>query len=345
MYKELYKQNLSNAEDLQESRRKSILAEQKQNRALLQDKQRDMESIVAVATNAVKTKTNRKFKQRNFADIYGSQYALSLSEWLRERPEQLSDWSLVPCPKGQRCMVVACNGRTEMFNKAGRWQLRFRSALPGDGGGRHVLTILDCVFAKHLNTFYVLDALAFGNQDLLECEAQFRFFWLRSKFEEFELGDTIRGKNDKRFVLLAQHDFENTISVSVALQRYPYWPDNVPELDGFLFYHKEANYTCGTTPLIGWLFPFMVPELLEYKVSEEYLKPLNFVNNQQFIDEFDAKLKQKKHKRQMSTDEVELMDATQIEDNDESELQHLLQAERNLELGIEVNLEEQESIQ
>ena len=34
------------------------------------------------------------------------------------------------------------------------------------------------------------------------------------------------------------------------------------EVDGILFYHKETHYTHGPTPLIGWLKPFMMKEIL-----------------------------------------------------------------------------------
>ena len=29
-----------------------------------------------------------------------------------------------------------------------------------------------------------------------------------------------------------------------------------------MFYHKKTAYTTGETPLVGWLKPFMVPEVL-----------------------------------------------------------------------------------
>ena len=29
----------------------------------------------------------------------------------------------------------------------------------------------------------------------------------------------------------------------------------MPLVDGFMFYHKEAEYQEGTTPLVGWLKP------------------------------------------------------------------------------------------
>ena len=40
------------------------------------------------------------------------------------------------------------------------------------------------------------------------------------------------------------------------------FPNETLELDGLMFYHKKTAYTAGETPLVGWLKPFMVPEVL-----------------------------------------------------------------------------------
>lgn len=34
------------------------------------------------------------------------------------------------------------------------------------------------------------------------------------------------------------------------------------QVDGLLFYHKQTHYTPGSTPLVGWLRPYMVPDIL-----------------------------------------------------------------------------------
>lgn len=34
-------------------------------------------------------------------------------------------------------------------------------------------------------------------------------------------------------------------------------------MDGVLFFHKEVHYTPGISPLVIWLLPYMVPEVLE----------------------------------------------------------------------------------
>ena len=43
------------------------------------------------------------------------------------------------------------------------------------------------------------------------------------------------------------------------------------QVDGLLFFHKRTHYTFGRTPLVGWLKPYMVPEILGVSVPEAYL--------------------------------------------------------------------------
>lgn len=40
------------------------------------------------------------------------------------------------------------------------------------------------------------------------------------------------------------------------------------QIDGLLFYHKRTHYTFGPTPLVVWLKPYMVPEILGVSVPE-----------------------------------------------------------------------------
>lgn len=39
-------------------------------------------------------------------------------------------------------------------------------------------------------------------------------------------------------------------------------------MDGLLFYHRQTHYTPGTTPLVGWLRPYMVWDILGLEVPE-----------------------------------------------------------------------------
>lgn len=43
------------------------------------------------------------------------------------------------------------------------------------------------------------------------------------------------------------------------------------QVDGVLFYHKRTHYTFGTTPLVVWLKPYMLPELLDIPVPDSML--------------------------------------------------------------------------
>lgn len=38
------------------------------------------------------------------------------------------------------------------------------------------------------------------------------------------------------------------------------------QVDGLLFYHKQTHYSPGSTPLVGWLRPYMVPDILGISV-------------------------------------------------------------------------------
>ncbi|XP_036335955.1 snurportin-1-like [Rhagoletis pomonella] len=345
MFRDLYKQSIKGRFQLQEERRKKLLEEQKRKRFLLQDLQRDAD----LSDNRHKTKLcahgGKLGASRALKDAYGSDYTLQLSEWLRDRPVSLDDWAMVPCPKGQRCLLMATNGRTDMYSKAGRKRMTFHTCLPGDNGqrGSKISTLLDCVYSSDQDTFYVLDALIYGNQELIHCEAQFRFFWLRSKFDEcHDLAE--RGiNNEKPLILLERLDMENIENVSEALLRFPFFPNNVPELDGLLFYHKESSYTCGSTPLVGWLFVFMVPDVLGYPVNESYQKPSDYTEPLVYMEEFDAKLACKKQRRFRKHSNSAEMDTTETVNCDEDEyakfdktengsLLALLEAERRLEI-------------
>lgn len=37
-------------------------------------------------------------------------------------------------------------------------------------------------------------------------------------------------------------------------------------MDGLLFYHRQTHYTPGSTPLVGWLRPYMVSDILGIEV-------------------------------------------------------------------------------
>ncbi len=58
------------------------------------------------------------------------------------------------------------------------------------------------------------------------------------------------------------------------------------ELDGLLFYHKQGHYFHGATPLVGWLKPFMLPEVIGVAVPEA-MRSTTLAR--EFIDEFNQR--------------------------------------------------------
>lgn len=79
----------------------------------------------------------------------------------------------------------------------------------------------------------------------------------------------------------------------LLLEKFQFFPKNVC-LDGINFYYSKSLYTPGDTPLVLWLNPFMVSEVLGRPVNDQLAnKPLNYVN----IFEYCQNMKKKKRKR------------------------------------------------
>ncbi|XP_078541214.1 snurportin-1 isoform X2 [Lissotriton helveticus] len=159
---------------------------------------------------------------------------LMLSEWLIDVPPELNqDWLLVVCPVGKRSLVVASKGSTTAYTKSGYCVNRFPSLLPGGNKQNSALgkdyTILDCIFCEVTRTYYILDVMCWRGHPVYDCQTDFRFFWIESKVQEEEGLDVITRLNP---------------------------------VDGLLFYHKMTHYTPGSTPLVGWLKPYMVSDIL-----------------------------------------------------------------------------------
>lgn len=288
-------------EQRQSDRRHELLAKQKRHRNSLNDAQRDIKPLEKQTLSPEQKRRNELFRNK-----------LQLSEWWMEKPDDIANWYIRPCPKGMRCLVVAANGRTEVYNKKGRFLNRFRSRLPGDTRHRQSTTMLDCIFVFSLSEYFVLDVLAYGNQDVTECEASFRFYWVQSRLQEDNL-DVVSEQNQHAFRIIDNCECGDDIALNSFVARYPLWQSNTPELDGFLFYHKESAYVSGTTPLVLWLFAFMLPEVLNVpELNENYLlqKPDNYTNCLTFIDEFNRKMKQRRPSRR---DKMDICDEEHVD--------------------------------
>ncbi|XP_078056278.1 snurportin-1 [Mustelus asterias] len=187
---------------------------------------------------------------------------LMLSEWLVDVPADLvEEWLLVVCPVGKRTLIVASRGSTAAYTRSGFCVNRFPSLLPG--GNRHNsatgkdYTILDCIYSEVNRTFFVLDVMCWRGHPVYDCQTEFRFFWLQSKLqEEGEKLAEIASRNPFKFVGLPNSLCNPDTICQTLAANYPF------EVDGLLFYHKQTHYTPGSTPLVGWLKPYMVADIL-----------------------------------------------------------------------------------
>ncbi|XP_034243805.1 snurportin-1 [Thrips palmi] len=227
-------------------------------------------------------------------------HELMLSEWLVDVPTDLEEnWLLKPCPKGQRMMVVATQGTTKAYTKSGYVVATFSSGLPGGHrASRQGITILDCIWDFDNRTYYVLDVLAWNNIELLDCETEFRFYWLKTKLDECPEVTCHSDKNRNAFVPLQSFECSEDHLINV-MNRYPMFSEERnkdPGLDGMLFYHKKNLYEHGTTPLVTWLKPFMMEDVLGIKVHESYVieRPESYSGQAAYIKEFEEAAQAKK---------------------------------------------------
>ncbi|XP_012657269.2 snurportin-1 [Otolemur garnettii] len=160
---------------------------------------------------------------------------LMLSEWLIDVPSDLGqEWIVVVCPVGKRALIVASRGSTSAYTKSGYCVNRFSSLLPGGNRQNSTTakdyTILDCIYSEVNQTYYVLDVMCWRGHPFYDC--QFKFVGL------------------KNFPCTPES------LCKVLSMDFPF------EVDGLLFYHKQTHYSPGSTPLVGWLRPYMVSDVL-----------------------------------------------------------------------------------
>ncbi|XP_039761413.1 snurportin-1 [Pararge aegeria] len=295
----------------QEERRAELLETQKANRNNKIDRFRGiLELVNAVEDNNNLFNTQEKGPYSPKVYVAGFhktclKYSnvLMLSEWMIEKPSDFEkNWFVVPCPKGVRLLVIANNGITKFYTKYGQFKFERYTGLPGGNPYnfyRKHCCVLDCFYYQPSNTLYIVDLLAWNNQPMTDGETEFRRYWMQTQLEDFPDTKTINNKNKVIIDILPMMPC-TTHYLSFMLSSYPYFKDNFPPLDGLLFYHKKAHYVAGQTPLVGWLYPYMIPEVLgeEITMHPGYLEemPADYVNQGDFIEKFEAK-HNKKNKR------------------------------------------------
>ena len=195
---------------------------------------------------------------------------------------------------------------------------QFPSHLPGGcrdrGYSKHSYCVLDCLFHEGKQTFFVLDIMCWGGHPVYDSDTEFRFYWLNSKLSD--LGDDILMQtrtNPYKFVPLQYHTCSRDSLQQILSVPWPV------EVDGLLFFHKEAHYFRGRSPLVLWLKPHMVPDLLHVPVSQEFLACAPISSDSVAMDT-DKKVKKKKHRAKSETMEIrggESTSDTQMDNTDE----------------------------
>ncbi|XP_043845144.1 snurportin-1 [Dromiciops gliroides] len=255
-----YKSKYSSLE--QSERRRKLLELQKSKRLdyvnharrLAEDDWTGMDNEEDKEEEGMDIDTGKKLPRR-----YANQ--LMLSEWLIDVPSDLGqEWIVVVCPVGKRALVVASKGSTTAYTKSGYCVNRFPSLLPG--GNKRTsstgkdYTILDCIYSELNQTYYVLDVMCWRGHPVYDCQTDFRFYWMHSKLpEEQGLGEKTK-INPFKFVGLKNFPCTPESLCKVLSTDFPF------EVDGLLFYHKQTHYSPGSTPLVGWLRPYMVSDVL-----------------------------------------------------------------------------------
>ncbi|XP_054706628.1 snurportin-1-like [Uloborus diversus] len=229
---------------------------------------------------------------------------LMLSEWLVEVPNDLAEeWTLVLCPVGKRCLVISTRGVTKAYARNGYFLQSFQSFIPG--GSRQVqdvsggaYTILDCIYVELTKTYYVLDVMCWNSHPLYDSETEFRFFWKSTKFEENAAVQSEAKNNPYKFIPLPHYNCDTESIRNTLHSPLPF----DCKLDGLLFFHKRSHYLCGTSPLVTWLKPYMVPEILSIEVPASLCtdRPADYVCMQQHLPKAFKKNEERKNKEELN---------------------------------------------
>ncbi|XP_025415866.1 snurportin-1-like isoform X2 [Sipha flava] len=237
-------------------------------------------------------------------EAYDIAQSMMKSEWMLEVPEDIDNWIAVLCPDGKRCCVIAQDNKTKVVNKFGATINYFQSLFPY---GCHVpnncpshrkRTVLDCLYSYKLKKYYILDIIEWMGVPYTDFDAEFRFYFIQSKLSEIPGIDKKSAKNVFPFELaprMAASDLYPHL-----LDKSQFFHENI-DLDGINFYYPQSLYTPGESPLVLWLKPFMIPDVLRRPVNDQLVvKPPNYVNIFEFSQSLKKKNKRNKKKKNAS---------------------------------------------
>ena len=175
---------------------------------------------------------------------------------------------------------------------------------------RDAVTFLDCIHMPLEQTFYILDVMIWKDFQYYDCDTDCRRFMLRSRLEETPDLALKSRVNPFIFKMLPSYscDKESLVASLDSIEKFDFYPN---PLDGLLFYHRQVHYLPGSTPLVGWLKGYMVPELIGISVCQDLMaqRPNSYANMKNYIKEYDdeqsAKERDRKSKAKAKDDQGE----------------------------------------
>ena len=133
---------------------------------------------------------------------------LANREIMTQVPDDLENWYIIKCPKGERCLLVSMNRILRAYRKDG-------SLLKEIETNYQQFFVLDCFYDT---IFYVLDAMYWGDISLYNCDSVFRHYWMQTR------------------------EFPNFV---VPLEFKKILPGSNYEDGRYCVFHKEAHYYSG----------------------------------------------------------------------------------------------------
>lgn len=126
-------------------------------------------------------------------------------DWIIDIPNDLEkNWLVAVRPEGERCLVMAHNGRTISRTRNGNILHQFPSELPSGNFKQQQqqasLTMLDCIFIHSTNTYYVMDIIYWLDHPVYDSDAEFRLWFLKSKLNECYQIDKVSHFNRYPFI-------------------------------------------------------------------------------------------------------------------------------------------------
>ena len=178
---------------------------------------------------------------------------LTIMEWLIDVPDDLyTNWYVLPRPEGPRCLLIAQNGITTSRYKNGNLHKKFESSLPNgstETGTSSAKCVLDAVFHAPLKTFFVTDCMVWEDYSLVDCDFEFRRYWLNQKMSALADGEASPAAASASSGGFTVAVIPAEVSTRETLLR-AYGEAFGYTKDGLVFVHKDSSYTQGEiTPL------------------------------------------------------------------------------------------------